>query len=319
MATHIVTSRTWADTETITKALDRNSNTINPSLLELKGGKSNTRKDTLSMNDVLVRGHQMGLKIWTTDKLQKMLTTLFDDKMGHEHTTNNTRLGNDLVQVLKNEKLAAAAEKQSSGIPKEFIAFKGPFLYVHDMDEKFRPTMMREYAKVARRTDGDWPQFRSVSAGKCPFVEDLAMKRELEKERAQEEAQRKSAQLRREREFRYGQRTATPRIVDPARMNPPRRTSPRKILRDVNQIPRAKASSSSNLRTPIVISTDARATSCPIRQTVTNASNSRTCSVRNSKVRHDFSHTVPDDLICCRHRHESKYQQRGQRTQTQSP
>ena len=238
MATHIVTSRTWADTETITKALDRNSNTINPSLLELKGGKSNTRKDTLSMNDVLVRGHQMGLKIWTTDKLQKMLTTLFDDKMGHEHTTNNTRLGNDLVQVLKNEKLAAAAEKQSSGIPKEFIAFKGPFLYVHDMDEKFRPTMMREYAKVARRTDGDWPQFRSVSAGKCPFVEDLAMKRELEKERAQEEAQRKSAQLRREREFRYGQRTATPRIVDPARMNPPRRTSPRKILRDVNQIPR---------------------------------------------------------------------------------
>ncbi|KAL2070616.1 hypothetical protein VTL71DRAFT_13642 [Oculimacula yallundae] len=51
--------------------------------------------------------------------------------------------------------------------------FKGTYIYVHDIDEKERPIMIREYAAVANKEDGDWPQFRSVSSGKCPFVKEV--------------------------------------------------------------------------------------------------------------------------------------------------
>ena len=141
----------------------------------------------------------MGMKIWPAEKLQKMLNTLLEDTPGHEtvpRVSKATRATNDLVQVLRNERLAAAAEKEQAGIPRELLAFRGPFIYVHDMDERVRPIMVREYQKVARRQDGDWPQFRSASMGKCPFVEDPQMRKELDRERAQHKAQQLQQQKR---------------------------------------------------------------------------------------------------------------------------
>lgn len=207
-------------------------------MLDLKNGRSNSRRDAVNINDVLVRGQQMEMKIWPAEKLQKILATLFDEKPGHEtgpQGNNATRATNDLVQVLKNEKLAAAVEKQHVGLPREMKAFTGPFIYVHDMDEKWKPIMVREYPKVARRQDGEWPQFRSASIGKCPFVEDPVMKRELEKERAQQRA----AQLQQQRQAPKAAGTKSASVsqtlVEPAKMEPPKRTSPRKVLREANQ------------------------------------------------------------------------------------
>jgi regulatory subunit for Cdc7p protein kinase len=77
---------------------------------------------------------------------------------------------------------------------KDLVMFKGPFIYIHDMDEKTKPVMVREYPKVARRQDGIWPQFRSAPLGKCPFIDEPPSKKEVERHRArQQEKERKAA------------------------------------------------------------------------------------------------------------------------------
>jgi len=217
-------------------------------VLEIKNGRSTVRRDNVNANDILVRGQQMDMKIWTADKLNKILTTLFDEKPGQDtitRTNNASRATNDLVQVLKNEKLAAVADKEQVGIPRELVAFRGPFIYVHDMDEKVRPIMIREYPKVARRQDGEWPQFRSASIGKCPFVEDPVMRKELERERAQQRAQ----QLQQEKAARTKSVPTSQTLLESAKMEPPRRTSPRKVLREANQ--NTVVTQPTNIRPPL--------------------------------------------------------------------
>jgi len=236
--THIITTRSVPSADAAAKATENAQGTVNPAVLEIKNGRSTVRRDTVNANDILVRGQQMDMKIWAAEKLNKILTTLFDDKPGQENTTranSTTRATNDLVQALKNEKLAAVAEKESVGMPRELAPFRGPFIYVHDMDEKVKPIMIREYPKVARRQDGEWPQFRSASIGKCPFVEDPVMRKELERERAQQKAQQLQQQREAQKATRTKSVTASQTLVESAKMEPPRRASPRKVLRDASQ------------------------------------------------------------------------------------
>lgn len=163
-----------------------------------------------------------------------MLTSLLEDRPSQGLDTGRqgqpTRAQSDLKHALNHDKLAAAVEKETATIPRELQLFRGPFLYVHDMDEKVRAIMVREYPKVARRQDGEWPQFRSASIGKCPFVEDPTMKKELE----QEKARQKSLQAQQQKEAQSLSRTKSTLNLEATKMEPPRRNSPRKALREVN-------------------------------------------------------------------------------------
>ena len=232
--THIVTTRpipAETDTdkiETSTTTSDENPATINPSLLDSRNGPQGRsqpaalRRDAAHSQDILQRGREMEMKIWTTDKLQRILATIFDEPNAQGHHTRTVSTATrgaqeNLSQVLRNDKLAAA-ERDVTAVTRELTHFKGPFIYVHDIDEKYRPTMVREYAKVARRQDGEWPQFRSANVGKCPFVEDPSFKREMEQERSRRRVQEEA-----------------PRQKGPqVKMEPPRRVSPRKALKEVN-------------------------------------------------------------------------------------
>ncbi|KAI9826627.1 MAG: hypothetical protein M1832_006223 [Thelocarpon impressellum] len=168
-----------------------------------------SRKQNGANGDVLSKAREMGIKIWALEKLQRMMTTMFDTDTGaqaqHGHNTRSNAVAGtgrltreaDLSQLLRNERLNGPSDRDPTVATKEMILFKGPFMYVRDMDEKARPIMVREYPKVANREDGNWPQFRSVSNGKCPFVEELVpARRDYDRERARE----KEAQLKREAE-----------------------------------------------------------------------------------------------------------------------
>lgn len=157
-----------------------------------------TRKQQGSNVDILLRGREMGMKIWALEKLQRMMTTMFDTTLqqhahGHAHpprdtaadTARNTRA--NLFQMLQNERLNGPSDRDSTVATKELVPFKGPYIYIRDMDEKTRPIMVRQYQKVAHRDDGTWPQFRSASRWRCPFVEDTPLtKQEAEREEARE-------------------------------------------------------------------------------------------------------------------------------------
>ena len=143
--------------------------------------------------DILLRAREMGMKIWALEKFQRILTTMFDTDDA-KHVQNLSAQGNalatnkpDLSTLLQNERVTGPSDRESTVAAMEIIPFRGPYIYIHDMDELTKPIMVREYQKASHREDGEWPQFRSTTNGKCPFVEDLAgIKAELAQERAKE-------------------------------------------------------------------------------------------------------------------------------------
>ena len=178
----------------------------------------------------------MKMKLWSVEKLQRVLTTIIEGPASFEQNARvvtNTARGarEDLSQVLRHEKLTTTSDREPLALMQDLHYFKGPFIYIHDMNEKHRPTMVREYPKVAKRTEGDWPQFRSATIGKCPFVEDPTMKRQMDQER------RIALRARQQQEAQHLPRTRSAMNLETTKMDPPRRVSPRKVLKEVNNPP----------------------------------------------------------------------------------
>ncbi|KAK8045377.1 G1/S regulator NimO, partial [Apiospora rasikravindrae] len=138
--------------------------------------------------DVLHRAREMGKKIWSMDKLQRMLSMLLEEdllvsaaiayggsKSGSvrtSHTDSRSVHEPNLLQLLQNERVNGPSDRDPTVTTQELHYFKGPYVYVYDFEEKQKPIMVREYQKVADKADGDWPQFRTAPLGRCPFVED---------------------------------------------------------------------------------------------------------------------------------------------------
>lgn len=144
--------------------------------------------------DILVRAHEMKKKIWHVTKLQH----IFEAMLGPESLPNN---GNDLratgkaektslAQLLNKERVNGPSDRDPTVSSKELLYFKGPYIYVHDIEEKQKPIMVREYAKVAEKVAGDWPQFRAAKDGRCPFVEEDPYERQRREEKAAHDKER---------------------------------------------------------------------------------------------------------------------------------
>lgn len=146
--------------------------------------------------DILVRAREMDKKIWAFTKLVKILEMLNDpDPFGTAAAPKAAEEAN-LAQLLNKERTSGPSDRDPTVATKELVFFKGPYIYVYDIEEKQKPIMVREYAKVADKKDGDWPQFRSTQNGRCPFVEDddlIEQKRRAEKAAKDKERQERAA------------------------------------------------------------------------------------------------------------------------------
>lgn len=207
------------------------------------GHDADIRKQQGRNSDVLYRARELGMKIWALEKLQRMMTTMFEADTGlqviHGHNTrSNSVQGNvvaprgnreaDLSQLLRNERIHGPSDRDPTVATKELNLFKGPFIYIHDIDERQKPIMVREYAKVSNKEDGDWPQFRSVAHGKCPFVEEVD-KREVEREKEIMRLQRQQ-----EKEKSMMPRTRGAAAVEASRMQPPKTAVTKRVLTDTD-------------------------------------------------------------------------------------
>ncbi|KAG9246926.1 Dfp1/Him1, central region-domain-containing protein [Calycina marina] len=143
--------------------------------------------------DVLHKARSLGMKIYTLEKLQRVLGQLLEtngSQILHRHDArgsipSGTRAAcvADLSKLLRDERINGPSDRDPTVETKEITYFKGPFIYIHDIDERQKPIMVREYTKVPDKTEGDWPQFRSVANGKCPFVDDDLNRKEAEREK----------------------------------------------------------------------------------------------------------------------------------------
>ena len=151
------------------------------------------------------------MKIWQLEKLQRVTNTMFDSpnesqaQHGHNTRSNMPVKGApkqdgrnaDLSHMLRNERLNGPSDLDSTVTTRELIPFKGPYIYIRDMDEKTKPILVREYPKPQCKEDGEWPQFRSASHGKCPFIEDGRLELERAKAREKEILTRAKAETQR--------------------------------------------------------------------------------------------------------------------------
>ncbi|KAF4632870.1 hypothetical protein G7Y89_g5263 [Cudoniella acicularis] len=209
--------------------------------------------------DVLHRARELNMKIWALEKLQRMMTTMFDTETGyqagHGHNTRSNsvhgmatipRTTADLSQLLRNERINGPSDRDPTVATKEVSIFKGPFIYVHDIDEKQKPIMVREYAKVAHKEDGDWPQFRSVANGKCPFVEEVDYsRREAEKEKELLRLQKQQ-----EKEKSMVPRTRAAAAGENARMQPPKQVNSKRVFAVTDEGPNRNVTVSTKQNNP---------------------------------------------------------------------
>ena len=111
----------------------------------------------------------MGIKIWSVEKLQRILEALVP---AAQHTVQRQAARAreaDLSEMLRNERRQGAQDRDWMT---EMVPFKGYYVYVHDMNERTKPIMVRDYARVASKEQGKWPQFRVNEPGKSPFCEE---------------------------------------------------------------------------------------------------------------------------------------------------
>ncbi|KAK3984596.1 Dfp1/Him1, central region-domain-containing protein [Cladorrhinum sp. PSN332] len=134
-------------------------------------------------SDVLHRAREMGKKIWSVEKLQKIIEVMMEQDLyksaviGRAGSANGGTRANgqtNLRQALENERVNGPSDRDPTAPTiKDMYIFKGPYIYIFDVEEKTKPVMVREYPKVQDKKDGEWPQFRVASQGRCPFVEDF--------------------------------------------------------------------------------------------------------------------------------------------------
>ncbi|KAH7396866.1 Dfp1/Him1, central region-domain-containing protein [Phaeosphaeria sp. MPI-PUGE-AT-0046c] len=189
-ATHVITTRPIpADIDSSSSAYAKG--TINPNQLDSRKSAFDAalQKQSGRGDAILYKAKELGMKIWSVDKLQRMIETMFNKETGEDPASYQARHGTataqpkgrpaDLQRLLQNEKM----DRDYTLASQELIALRGYYVYVHDMDEATRPVMIREYQKVEKEK-GKWPQFRASGNGKCPFVDDPHVGRRQQEEEA---------------------------------------------------------------------------------------------------------------------------------------
>ncbi len=142
------------------------------------------RKANGSNADVLLKAKEMGIKLWQLEKLSRVVNSMFDvpnETQAQHGTVARSRAVNaatraepepELSRMLRNERLNGPSDRDPTVALREVIPFKGPFIYIRDIDERTKPIMIKDYSRPATQEEGEWPQFRSARHGRCPFVED---------------------------------------------------------------------------------------------------------------------------------------------------
>ncbi|TGJ72952.1 hypothetical protein EYR41_000074 [Orbilia oligospora] len=216
--THVITARGDIPPETSKEQDAARTGTINPKLL----GKTDSRAPVAprlsvyeEQEDILVLARLNQMKIWNTEKVERMIHTLnekIDDDyivpataplktLPSKHSkvevtrpkrasaVESTKKNEEALGRLLNQDKTRSSQPSSS---KEMYVFKGPYVLVGDASGRYKHFIIREFRNALQPESGDWPQFRSNREGRCPFVLDPDTKRAYMREEAEREAEAKA-------------------------------------------------------------------------------------------------------------------------------
>ncbi|KAF3915465.1 hypothetical protein ABW21_db0201261 [Orbilia brochopaga] len=210
--THVITGRDDIPPEVPKDKTASGAGTINPKLLGSGTSTKHASKDHSTgkldvfedHKDILVTARLHGMKIWTTEKLKRMINTLNEPiedyapappvkllpsklkkietpmfSMKQPTAEEMRRETEALGRMLQQESMYPRSHSSSS---KEMYTFKGAYIMVGDASGRYRPFIVREYTTVKEPEDGEWPQFRSNREGRCPFILDADTRRSYQRE-----------------------------------------------------------------------------------------------------------------------------------------
>ncbi|KAK6349443.1 hypothetical protein TWF696_005727 [Orbilia brochopaga] len=255
--THVITGRDDIPPEFPKDKTAAGAGTINPRLLgsgtSLKDACKDRSTGKLDVfedhKDILVTARLHSMKIWTTEKLKRMINTLNEPIEDYAPAPPVKLLPSKLKKIefpklrkptaeeLKKEEEAldwllrqeTMCPPSISSSSKEMYMFKGPYIMVGDASGRYRPFIVREFATVKEPEDGDWPQFRSNREGRCPFILDADTKRSYQREEAGRAAEAKA-------KHKEAARAKAKPVMDP----PPREQSLKAKLALLKDEPAAK-------------------------------------------------------------------------------
>lgn len=124
----------------------------------------------LLKNDVLIKAHEYDMKIWSFDKfVNRILRSLLDPLIPSQPK---------LSHLLYDEKVNGTRERDRTAPREDYVYFKGPYLFVRDISNIYRPIIIKEWPKPpnGKASEGEWPQFRVTDFGHCPFVRENSRK-----------------------------------------------------------------------------------------------------------------------------------------------
>ncbi|TGJ81733.1 hypothetical protein E0Z10_g7026 [Xylaria hypoxylon] len=193
--------------------------------------------------DILIRARDMKKKIWTVDKLFRMTALLLetdpyrsaDMAYGRQKATSAGQVESravedrNLLRLLQKERVNGPSDRDPTVLARELVYFKGPYIYVYDIEEKQKPILVKEYPKVPDRSKGKWPQFQTAALGRCPFIEDSEVREAREAKEAKEVQNKVWART----EGQESAGEAKP-VLQPPRMAPPRPVTGKRTLGEMD-------------------------------------------------------------------------------------
>ena len=189
------------------------------------------QKISLSNADILSKAVEMGMKVWHLEKLQRILKSMVDmpnEAQAHVSYTSRMKIAStavkgereaELSRMIRHEQINGPSDRDATVALSELIPFKGPHIYIRDVNEKTKPIMVREYPKPPRGELGVWPQFRATSQGKCPFVEEDIPPTPEEIEKAIVKAREAEVRTQQDTETRIAPRTRATTTREDAQAN----------------------------------------------------------------------------------------------------
>ncbi|KAI0391779.1 hypothetical protein F5Y17DRAFT_395020 [Xylariaceae sp. FL0594] len=199
--------------------------------------------------DILIRAKEMGKKIWTVEKLFRLTALLqetdpyrslelaYGRRKSPRTVQSESRAGEDrnLLRLLQNERVNGPSDRDPTVQAQELVYFKGPYIYVYDIEEKKKPIMIKEYPKPADKSKGKWPQFQTASLGRCPFVEDSELREGRKAKEVREAVNVKAmeameAERARVRALTRESPAESAAVLQPPRMAPPKPVTGKRTL-----------------------------------------------------------------------------------------
>lgn len=128
-------------------------------------------------NDIFQDASIRKIRVWNYEKVFRFMENLGVNEASYSESKQNGSRSNDLVNLLREEKIFGANDRDPNAKRDDLHYLEKDYLYVYDLSQNVRPIAIREWP------DDAVPALCLTLDGKCPFIADNGELLERKKQR----------------------------------------------------------------------------------------------------------------------------------------